>query len=223
MDCHKLAFVVMKYPDEIKMIKKILIAIFIIVAVIGIFEELNNLLDNDCVALYAFDGFGIREFIKGIMLLLLMIFVLLIGSAAYVFISRKIKINIILYFVILSLITSSYFIRGIYFKLKDQNKGIKARICEKSVDNGMTCKMKGLTIEEYHFLPNKSLLPKIPDFSEKINIDFYRDDFLGDYILTIRILVPKEKMLDTIQNPGWTKVFEQDGAYIVYEYCDEQS
>jgi hypothetical protein len=206
-----------------KMIIKILIASFIIIMVIGGIAELNIELSNDCPALYAFDIFYFQDLFKTIMLLGIMTFILVVGSISYVFISKKKKINIILYFVILSIITSSYFIREIYLKIIDHNKEIKTRICEKSTDDGMTCKMKGLTIEEYNFIPNKSLLPKIPDFSEKININFYRDDFLGDYNLTIRILIPKNMILDSIKNPGWTKVPNKEGNYIIYEYNDGKS
>jgi hypothetical protein len=78
------------------------------------------------------------------------------------------------------------------------NRPIKRSICDKTTSNGMTTESKNITLPEYDYLrTNLQLLPALPTTSEKINISYYTDNFLGDYMLSVHFECDIHEPVDT--------------------------
>jgi hypothetical protein len=204
------------------MIKKISLGLLIVVSVVGILIGINIQMDKDCSALSAFQPNSIKDFFRALQLFGLLFLVLVIGFVIYFRLLRTKRINFSLYFMILSLIVSYPSIKGIYNNLVDKDRDIKARICEKSIDDGMLCTMKDLNYEEYLFVSKHSWLPPISDLSKNISIEYFRDDFIGDYNLIINIWIP-ENSKELEDKRDWNRTLELSNGYIKYEYQKGQS
>jgi hypothetical protein len=80
-----------------------------------------------------------------------------------------------------------------------ENRNIRKSICQKSTDDGQIFKVENLKFDEYNFYSNKtSWFPKIPISGDSISIEYYRDDFLGDYSLQIKM-----KTTEQIDSKKW--------------------
>ena len=204
------------------MIKKLIPGLIIVTLISGLIFWINIRFDNDCLALSAFELTTIKDFLKAIVLLGILGLILIAGFVIYFKLQKSRKINLILYFAILSVIISIPNIKEIYKECFDSNKYIKERICEKSTDDGMLCEFTALTFDEYTFITKDSWLPNIPDDSKNIPIHYYRDDFLGDYNLIITIWIP-EKSSGFNDSEDWILKEEKVNGLIKLEYQKGQS
>lgn len=203
-------------------IKKLLPGLLIVILISGFIYWINSKMDIDCLALSAFRPTLIKDFFNSIILSGTLGIILIAGFVIYLKIQKTGKVNVILYFMILSLIISIQNIKGIYNHYIDRAKKIKEQICNKSTDDGMLCEFKDLTCEEYFFISKDSKLPIIPDNSKDITIHFFRDDFFVDYNLVIDIWIPEQKSESNIVK-DWTKTKETVNGFIKYEYQQSQN
>ncbi|MDP2387281.1 MAG: hypothetical protein Q8M29_12970 [Bacteroidota bacterium] len=66
----------------------------------------------------------------------------------------------------------------------------------KLTDNGMQLKADSLSLIEYKELRGDySILPELPPAADSIEINYYHDDFLGDYSIDILFTLPKSMPL----------------------------
>ncbi len=83
------------------------------------------------------------------------------------------------------------------------NRSIELSICEKSWSNGLQTNSKTLNQKEYKYLKHQLLLlPDLPQSADSIDINYYRDNFLGEFILTIHFLCDNLEPIDTA-NKHW--------------------
>ena len=64
---------------------------------------------------------------------------------------------------------------------------------------------------------------QLPPTVDKININYYRDDFLGCFSLIIEIERPVDELFDTSKYPDWIKESRQDNRDNKFIYSQEQS
>lgn len=199
------------------MIKKLILGLIIVTLISGLIFWINLRFDNDCLALSVFESTTIKDFFNAIVLLGFLGLILITGFVICYKLQKSRKVNLILYFTILSLIISIPNIKGIYTDCFDSNKNVKERICDKSTDDGMLCEFAELTFDEYIFITKDSWLPKIPNDSKNISVHYYRDNFLGDYNLIITIWIP-EKSTGLIDSEDWIRTEEKVNGLIKLEY-----
>ncbi len=185
--------------------QKMLIAAALLILSCALLIALNVALDNDCLALSAFRLNSISVFLFSLVVLGAFVIILLAGFIIYFKYLTAIKVNLIVYFLSLSLIVCIPLIKNIFDLLTDQHRVIKDSICEKSTDDGMICLMSNLTYDEYCYLSDNTWLPSIPGSSENIAIEYYRDDFIGDFSLAISIWLPNDQIQD-IDFEKWDSV-----------------
>ena len=104
------------------------------------------------------------------------------------------------YFILLTILASFSLVNSIWTNSFSSDRQLSQSICSKSSDDGMFCSMDRLTFNEYMYLYNKSeWLPLIPSHSESVIIDYYRDDFLGDYWFNMWIEIPARPKFDSMK------------------------
>lgn len=204
------------------MIRKILIGIVVVSLVIGCLIIANNYLDKSCLALSAFEALSIINFFKALVVLGLLFIILIVGFVIFFAFLKSKRINIILYFSILALIVSSPIIKNLIYAINDKEGDIKESICKKAVDDGMFCKMQDLSYDEYLFITQDSWLPSIPKSSKNISIEYYRDDFLGDYYLIINLWIPKDSN-ELDNGEGWISAEGTLNGFKRFEYQEGSS
>jgi len=153
--------------------------------------------------------------IEAIKMLFLSIGIWLIGLILFLIVRKKKKINIYLYFTIITIITLSPLIYNAIKRSPERNRSLKEEICKKGNDDGMMLTFKQLNKKEYNFINSETnWLPSIPNETKSINIDYYRDDFLGDFDLNIELELEENEKIDLVNFPGWTsdkgKLYYQD-------------
>lgn len=215
----------MKNTRILKILKQIFFSVLASVSVFVVLKILNNLVSHaSCSQLHAFDGGS--SFVEAFTGFLLMIFIFIIGLITYFIIRMWVTVNPIIYFVFITIIASHDISINIYNNLvtKDVDRVIKTSICNKSSDDGMECEFKKLNIEEYNYIQhNNKWLPIAPSTTQDVTILYYRDDFLGDYNLNIRIKVAQKEKLDSIDFPKWELVEFIDSNLKEYHFNQMQN
>ncbi len=111
------------------------------------------------------------------------------------------------YFILLTILASFPLVNSIWKNSFRSDRQLSQSICSKSSDDGMFCSMNRLSFDEYMYLNKKSeWLPLIPPHSESVIINYYRDDFLGDYSLNMWIDLPVRPKFDSIKFSQFKKV-----------------
>jgi len=174
--------------------------------------------DNySCTALDAFSSessFGLM--IKAFKLLVIGVGIWILGLIGFFVIRRKRRLNIYLFFTVITALSLSPIISLAINRTPEKNRQLKEIVCSKSEDDGMQLNFKELTKEEYDFVNSETnWLPQIPKNSKSINIDYYRDDFLGDFHLTIELELPNNEKIDSLNFPKW---FQSNGKYYYEDY-----
>ncbi|MCI5056168.1 MAG: hypothetical protein MRY83_08670 [Flavobacteriales bacterium] len=148
--------------------------------------------------------------------------IFLIGIVLFIVLRKRLKLNIIGYFLILSVFSSFGISLKIIENFRDRDE-FKKNLCDKIQDDGMMCKMNNLNLVEYKFLTkDHNWIPNVPESTEEISIQYFRDDFLGDYDLSITIAVPEKRKIDSSNFPKWNLV-GQDSNKFLYNYHQGQS
>ncbi|MEC3907842.1 hypothetical protein VOI54_12505 [Tamlana sp. 2201CG12-4] len=168
----------------------------------------------DCDTLIEFYNIDyISDFFQILLILVVIVVTWIVGVLIYYYLRRKRKINIYLYFTVATLISLS----TMYFKPKEKKNIVnispemKNVICKKGSDDGMFLQLDNLTNNEYEYLRSlKKWWPEIPNEANSINVEYYRDDFLGDFSFDINLDLPNIIEIDSIKYPEWTKI---DGKY----------
>ncbi|MBL4755695.1 MAG: hypothetical protein JKY52_19140, partial [Flavobacteriales bacterium] len=160
-----------------------------------------------CGALDAFDGeSSVLLFFQTIAKLIIAIFIWLVGVAVFYILKRKKKINIPLYYSILTIVSLYFFIIKAIHREPEVNRDLKEIICAKGSDDGMELRFTFLNRVEYDFINSSSnWLPALPEGADSINIDYYRDSFIGDFHLIIDVSIPIGGELDSTKYPKWEK------------------
>ncbi len=158
-----------------------------------------------CSALETFDNESsftlFFDFLKS---MLIAFGIWLIGLISYFMIKKKRPINLLIFFPLLTIISLHSFITVAVTRALEVNRNQKENICAKSTDDGMLLTFRNLNKNEYDFIHSKTKwLPTIPLEPNIINIEYYRDEFLGDYDLSIELILKPEERLDTIEYPKW--------------------
>jgi len=116
------------------------------------------------------------------------------------------------YFILLTILASFPLVNSIWTNSFSSDRQLIQSICSKSTDDGMFCSMDRLTFNEYMYLYQKSgWIPLIPSHSENVIINYYRDDFLGDYSFNMWIELPARPKLDSIKFSQFKKVLTEEG------------
>lgn len=170
-----------------------------------------------CPALDAFSSESSLELtIKTFKLLVIGVGIWLIGLVGFFVIRKKRNLNVYLYFTVITVLSLSPMILKAINRAPEKNRQLKELICSKSKDDGMLLNFKHLTKEEYDFVNSETnWLPKVPENANNITIDYFRDDFLGDFHLTIELELSNNEKMDTLNFPNWTK---RDGKYYYEDY-----
>lgn len=128
----------------------------------------------------------------------------IIGFILYYSIKKKKKIYLLIYFPLLTIISLHQNISEVVHREPEKDRAIKQQICNKSSDDGMMLIYLNLDKTEYDFINSKSKwLPEVPLGAKEININYYRDDFLGDFSLKIELRLKKGERLDVNKFPEW--------------------
>ena len=180
-----------------------IIGLSALVGVLVLFFSRSN--HFSCSALEAFDNeSSIELFFDFIKKSLIALGIWLIGLISYFLIKKKKPISVLLFFPLLTVISLQSFIVSAVTREPETNRVQKENVCAKSTDDGLVLTFLNLSKEEYDFINSKTKwLPAIPIESEIINIEYYRDDFLGDFVLNIELKLKPEGRLDTIEYPKW--------------------
>jgi len=167
-----------------------------------------------CSALDAFIvESSIEVTINLIKVFFLIVLIWITGLIAYFFIKIKKQVNTFLYFSILTAIAFHFFIFKAITRQPEENRELKQEICRKSSDDGMMLNFKKLNKTEYDFINSKrKWLPTIPPESKSVEIEYYRDNFLGDYHLQIHLTLKEGEQLDTTKHKKW-KLYEKRYYY----------
>lgn len=190
-----------KIPNSIKIVGTSLIVGFLVL-------YLRPRPEQICLAVDYFvsntsDGQDFISFIKhtGLAILLWTIGFLIWSTS-------KVKkyVNLILYFIILSIGSMS----GIIYNSINTPRifpVLALNICNKATGDYSDITFKNLEFHEYQFLNARDeWMPNIPRNANSINIDYYHDSFIGDFDLTIDFKLPPGEELDSLEFSGWDKV-----------------
>lgn len=176
-----------------------LISILVVFTVISI----NKFVSASCYEINVFKGDFLYRLIIFIRNVILGIGIWIIGYLLF----KRIKLNkkqSIIYFVIISLLSTSNTILKIWKSNFSTSSQIVKSICNKSNDDGMVFEAKNLNGIEYNYLiKGGNWLPESPPESKSINIHYYRDEFLGDYTLSVELELPSYITLDLVKYPKW--------------------
>ena len=187
-----------------------------IVAILILWLSKND--HYSCPAIDAFSSessFGLM--LKAFKLLAIGLGIWLIGLLGF-FVIRNITIqlNIYIFFAVITTLSLSPILSIAINRTPETNRQLKITICSKSEDDGMWLNFKKLTKEEYDFVNSEThWLPKIPENSNNININYYRDDFLGDFHLSIDLELSSSEIMDSLSYPKWIK---SKGKYYYEDY-----
>ena len=204
--------------------KRLLNAILISISMLGLLIFINSKMSVTCLELSVFKGDSLFQFLSVLKLLGIMIAIWSAGMILFFSWKKIQRINFFTYFTILSLISAFPIIKSIYYNISDNNEDIKNQICIKANDDGMICTMTSLTLKEYNFIIEDSpWIPKIPYSTNDISINYYRDDFLGDYDLTIKIIVMEARNINPKEYPRWVLVKKNKNNTAIYSYNEGQS
>lgn len=156
-----------------------------------------------CPALEVFNNkSSIDLMIATIKLLATIIVVWFLGLISFLVIRKKKKINIYVYFAIVTTIAFTPLIYKAFIRIPEKNRLIKEEICQKGNDDGMQLILKQLTKNEYNLINSETnWLPVIPNETKNINIDYYRDSFIGDFHLIIELKLNDNETIDLKQYP----------------------
>jgi hypothetical protein len=128
-----------------------------------------------------------------LLLLVIMLLLLLLGVFVFLVLYRRYEFAkkqrfLMLYWGLYPLLLFSPFLIA---KFNDfQHHKVQQAICEKSMGNGLEVETEGLSMEEYQYLQKQlSLLPDLPVPADSVNLYYYHDDMLGDYNLSVHIIV----------------------------------
>ena len=138
---------------------------------------------------------------KIIFQLIIKLIIFIVGIIVFLLVRKFVKFNNYrlfkkIYFIVFSL---SIFYAQIY-KISQSVLHLKKEysICSKSTTEGLTTKSNSLNLSEYNYLYSKfHLLPDLPSTSDSININYYTDNFLGDYMLDIQFRCKGSAHIDT--------------------------
>lgn len=177
---------------------------------------------NDHFSCSAIDAFSNKSsfslLFKAFKLLSIAIGVWIAGLIAFLIIRQKKKINIYIYFTLITTLSLSPVILIVINRHPEENRQIKEHICSKGTDDGMQLSFQKLTKDEYHFInAETNWLPELPGQTKYINIDYYRDDFIGDFHLKIEIELIENGTIDSIRFPKWKN---SDNRYYYEDYQD---
>lgn len=153
-----------------------------------------------------FTGDSLYLFVKSFVLVIFGVFIWIVGYLVFLKFEGW-HVAVKKYFILLTILASFPLVHSIWENSFSSNRKIHQSICNKSSDNGMFCSIDRITVEEYMYLSDKSgWLPLIPSSAESIIIDYYRDDFLGDYWFSMWVEIPTGSKFDSIQFPHLKKV-----------------
>lgn len=181
-----------------------IIGLSTLVGILVLFFSKSN--HFSCSALEAFDNeSSLALFFDFIKRMLIAFGIWLIGLISYFIIKKRRPINLLIFFPLLTIISLHSFITAAVSGAPEVvNRTQKENVCAKSTDDGMLLTFLNLNKDEYDFINSKTKwLPAVPVESAIINIQYYRDDFLGDYDLNIELKLKSEERLDTIEYPKW--------------------
>jgi hypothetical protein len=89
------------------------------------------------------------------------------------------------------------------------NRPMEHAICDKTTTYGMKTESKNMTLSEYDYLrTNFHLLPALPLTTEKIDISYYADNFIGDYSLSVRFECSIREPIDRASHRWWVEPIE---------------
>jgi len=159
-----------------------------------------------CSALDAFSNEpSIALFFDFLKTILIAFGIWIVGLILYFALRKKKKINLLFYVSLLTTISLYSFMVKAVTRQPEGNRKLKQEICEKSTDDGMMLNFLSLNKAEYDFINSKTKwLPTIPEVSESVDINYWRDDFFGEYSLIIELTIPIGQTLDSITYPKWT-------------------
>lgn len=99
------------------------------------------------------------------------------------------------------------------------NASLVSSLCNKTTGTIMHVKSTNITYNEYKYLQGKLvLLPDISSQSDSIQIDYYHDGFLPDFLLNIRYRVPVNDPTETNDKRWFEK--SRDSLFKWIEYSD---
>ncbi|MFK7787756.1 MAG: hypothetical protein AB8B56_21725 [Crocinitomicaceae bacterium] len=156
-------------------------------------------LNVNCPQTEIFTGDSLYLFLKSLVIFIIGCIIWIFGYLFFLKFERWHGI-VKKYFILLTILASFPLANSIWENSFSSDRQLSQSICSKSSDDGMFCSMDRLTFDEYMYLYNKSeWLPLIPSHSESVMIDYYRDDFLGDYWFSLWIEIPARPKFDSIE------------------------
>jgi hypothetical protein len=181
-----------------------IIGLSVVTGLIILYLTKNNHIS--CSALDAFSNeASIALFFDFLKTMLIAFVIWVVGLIIYFVLRKKKKINLLLYFSLLTTISLYSFMVKTVTRQPEENRQLKQEICEKATDDGMMLNFLNLNKAEYDFINSKTKwLPIIPELSESVDINYWRDDFFGEYSLKIELTIPIGQTLDSISYPKWT-------------------
>jgi hypothetical protein len=164
---------------------------------------------NNHISCSAIDAFSnepsLALFFDFLKTILIALGIWIVGLIIYFVIRKKKKIKLLFYFSLLTTISLHSFIVKATTRQPEENRKLKQEVCSKSNDDGMMLNFLNLNKTEYDFINSKTKwLPTIPEVSESVDINYWRDDFFGEYSLIIELTIPIGQKLDSIAYPKWT-------------------
>lgn len=163
-----------------------------------------------CQALDKYTPLGWIQIMMG---LIKMAGIFLLGILLFFFLKNRIpskhyRYFKLLYFAILPFCMNYKQLLAIPTDFKYQQ--IERSICTKSTVHGLTVKSEHINKQEYDYLwENFYRLPQLPSSSDNIDIEYYADDFLGDFNLDINFDCNMDEKISTSSH--WS-VTEEDPA-----------
>ncbi|MES2268363.1 MAG: hypothetical protein V4520_16490 [Bacteroidota bacterium] len=157
--------------------------------------------DCSCAAL---DTYLPADFGYAFSALAVMILTFVLGFIFYAFVLMKLLTNKLFKYGYWILLPVFIFIRPLLsVQGKFAYRDIKHSICNKSTGSGLEAKSKSLSLYEYNYLRSRyTLFPNVPKTAKEIDINYYVDDFLGDFSLEISLSCNRNEKF--IFNKNWT-------------------
>ena len=187
--------------------------VIVSILTISILTIVKRLSSIDCDALFAFSDVSISYIFA-------MIGIWVIG---FIFFSKtKCQIDVKIFFIALSLISSSAICRDIVLNFDNIQRDLKESICEKSTDDGMLCEMTNLSKQEYDYVMRDQLNLSVPTEANNISIYYYRDTFLGEYILSMSLEMPPYQKIDSINYSNWVISDSLENKKIKYTFYESR-
>lgn len=171
---------------------------------------LHWILDVNCPQTDIFTGDSLYLFVKSFVVFIIGC---IIWTFGYLFFLKFERWHSIAkkYFISLTILASFSLVNSIWTNSFSSDKQLIQSICSKSSDDGMFCSMNRLTFNEYMYLHKKSQwIPLIPSLSDNVIIEYYRDDFLGDYSFNLWVELPARPKFDSIKFSQFKKVLIEE-------------